>query len=566
MWRFIRLHKPRGSLTKQLTLTMSCLAVGVVLAVSFSALIRERISFRRELEQQAELLLDALSAASSDALYFDNFDKAGEVINNLGNGFQNEQLLVAARLYQKEGRVIADGFAEDYQVLSLDPDRFGKKILTNKQLVLDWQDRKLVAGKPILVGDETVGAVSIGFSTQPLQAKLQRTLLEGLLAAIITAISRVLLARFLSRSITKPLQQLTTATKQISTGQWGQTIDLQTNDELTTLANAFNHMSDELYSVVESLKLQTHELEQSKHFAQARADELEKTLQELNKTQEQLIQQEKMSSLGQMVAGVAHEINNPVTFIQGNVEPAQEYVEDLLTLIELYQKHYPNPHGEILAEQDAIDLPFVKEDLVKLLLSMSMGAERITAIVNSLRTFSRLDEALCKSVDLHVCIDSTLVILEHRLKGKGKRPAVDVIKDYGELSSIECFAGQLNQVFMNLLANAIDAFEEQHEMLISDSEENIHRQIRIRTAMTSNNYVLIQIGDNAGGMPEKVRSRIFDPFYTTKPVGKGTGLGLAISYQIVTDLHRGHLTCRSVPGKGTDFFIEIPSSQSSAQE
>ncbi len=556
------MHTPKGSLTNRLTLTMSGLAVGVVLAVSGSALFNERANFRRGLEQQAVLMLDTLSAASSDALYFDKFDKAGEVFNNLDRGFQDKQLLVIARLYQKEGRVISDAFIEDYRVLSIQPDSFGRNILSRKQLILEWQDERLLAGRPIWVGDDIVGAVSIGFSTKLLQAKLRRTLLTGIAAALITAIGSILLARFLSYTITKPLQQLTIATKDISTGQWGNTVNLQTNDEITVLANAFNHMSSQLHQVVESLKRQAHELKQNKQIAQTRADELEQTLEELHKTQEQLIQQEKMSSLGQMVAGVAHEINNPVTFIQGNVDPAREYVTDLLSLIALYQKHYPNPPEEILDEQEAIDLPFLREDIVKLLLSMHVGAERITAIVNSLKTFSRLDEALCKAVDLHVCIDSTLLILEHRLKARGHRPAVKVIKDYGALSSIECFAGQLNQVFMNLLANAIDALEEKGAT--SDSGEDANWKIYIRTAMTPSNTVLIQIGDNAGGMPAHVRSRIFDPFYTTKPVGKGTGLGLAISYQIITDLHGGRLTCHSIPGKGTDFFIEIPPRQTRA--
>ncbi|WP_250565951.1 ATP-binding protein [Adonisia turfae] len=540
---------------------MSCLAVGGVLTVGSSALLRERISFRKDLEQQAELLLDTLSAANSDALYFNKFDEAGEIINNLDKNSQSKRLIISARLYQKDGRVISDTFTEDYKVLSLQPDPLGQKILASQQLVLDWQDEKLIAGKPILVGEDVVGAVSIGFSTKPLQTELRQTLLEGLMAAVIIAIISILLARLLSRSITKPIQQLTTATKQISTGEWGQTINLQTNDELTTLSNAFNHMSGQLHNVVESLKLQTNELENSRQMAQTRANELEQTLGELRKTQEKLIQQEKMSSLGQMVAGVAHEINNPVTFIQGNVEPAQEYVADLLNLIELYQKHYPNPHAEILAEEDAIDLPFLKEDISKLLFSMSMGSERITAIVNSLKTFSRLDEALCKAVDLHVCLDSTLVILDHRLKGQGHRPTVEVIKDYGTLSAIECFAGQLNQVFMNLIANAIDAFEEPDPALELNSEKTSQRQIYICTSMTDNDHVLIQIRDNAGGMSVEVQSRIFDPFYTTKPVGKGTGLGLAISYQIITELHGGQLTCESIPGQGTEFLIEIPSSQ-----
>ncbi|MEM7772257.1 MAG: ATP-binding protein [Cyanobacteria bacterium P01_A01_bin.37] len=525
------------------------------------ALLRERVNFHKELEKQAELILNTLSVASSDALYFDQFDDASAIINNLQVGFQSENFLCMARLYQTDGRILADAFAEEQQVISLEPDSFGEEILSSTQLILDWQQEQLVAGKAVWVGDELVGAIGIGLSTQPLQDKLRETLLEGLLAAFIAAISSILLARLLSRSITKPLQELTTATKQISAGQWNQTITLQTNDELTTLANAFNHMSRKLHGVVESLQQQTGELEQSKQLAQHKAEELEQTLQELQKTQEKLIQQEKMSSLGQLVAGVAHEMNNPVTFIKGNVLPAQDYIESLLALISLYEKHYPDPPREVLIEREAIDLPFLKKDVIKLLFSMRIGAERIAGIVKSLRTFSRLDEANCKAVDLHECIDSTLLILEHRLKANGDRPAVKVIKEYGPLPPVKCFSGQLNQVFMNLLANAIDALEEKITKGTPPTEKDANWQISIQTTLTPDNQVLIQIGDNADGIPIDVQSRIFDPFYTTKPIGKGNGLGLAISYQIVTDLHGGKLTCQSIPGQGTTFYIAIPISQ-----
>ena len=396
---------------------MSCLAIGAVFAVSSLALLRERANFYRELEQQAELMLDTLSAATSDALYFNQFEAASEIIDNLDHHFQGGQSLVMSRLYQVDGRVIADAFVEDSKVFNLKPDSFGERILANNQLVLDWQQGVLVMGKPIVVGDDTVGALSIGLSTRPLQEKLIKTLLEGLLATLFAAIGSIYLARFLSYSITQPLQQLTTATKQLTAGQWNQKITLNTNDELMILADAFNHMSHQLYRVVESLKLQTDELSQSQSIAHARANELEQALKELHKTQEQLIHQEKMSGLGQMIAGIAHEINNPVTFIHGNLKPAQSYMEELLSLIELYQKYYPHPPNEILAEQQAVDLAFLKKDIVKLLFSMQIGAERIAGIVKSLRTFSRVDEELYKAVDLHECIESTLLILKHRFNG-----------------------------------------------------------------------------------------------------------------------------------------------------
>lgn len=532
--------------------------MGATLAVSSLALLREWASFHVELERQAELMLDATSAATSNALYFEQFEAASGIINNLDDSFEGEQVLVGAQLYQTDGRIIADAFAEDALTLQLEPDTLGQRILASDQPVLEWQQQALTMGKPIVVGDARVGAMSVSLSTGPLREKLRKTLIEGLIAALIAVFGSIVLARLLSHSITQPLKQLTTGTQQMTAGQWNQKITLQTNDELTTLANAFNHMGERLQAMVESLKLQATELTESRAIAQARADKLEQTLQELHRTQAQLIHQEKMSGLGQMIAGVAHEINNPVTFIQGNIAPAQSYIEGLLSLIELYQTYFPKPPKEILSEQDAVDLPFLKKDVVKLLFSMRVGAERIAEIVKSLKTFSRLDEAICKTVNLHDCIDSTLLILEHRLKASSQHPEIKVLKDYGQLPLVECFASQLNQVFMNLLSNAIDALEEKATKVASNSRAETALEIRICTAVLAEDYVSIQVSDNAGSLPEIAKARIFEPFYTTKPVGKGTGLGLSISHQIVTELHGGQLICQSVPGVNTDFTVKIP--------
>ncbi len=284
--------------------------------------------------------------------------------------------------------------------------------------------------------------------------------------------------------------------------------------------------------------------------AQAYAKQLEQTLQELKHTQAQLIQSEKLSAIGQMVAGIAHEINNPVSFIYGNFHYASDYVQDLLGLLKLYQEHYSNPVEPIQDKIDAIDLDFLQEDLPKVLSSMQVGAERIRQIVLSLRNFARTDQVMTQSVDLHEGIDSTLLLLQHRLKASGNSPAIEVVKDYGQLPKIECFAGQLNQVFMNLLSNAIDALED---------IPNRIGCITIRTLLnTDNSRVIIQIVDNGSGMNQKVLSKLFEPFFTTKPPGKGTGLGLSISHQIVVERHRGILKCDSLPDKGTEFYIEIP--------
>ncbi|MEP0849502.1 MULTISPECIES: sensor histidine kinase [Cyanophyceae] len=298
------------------------------------------------------------------------------------------------------------------------------------------------------------------------------------------------------------------------------------------------------------------------------------TLKTLRQTQAQLIQSEKMSSLGQLVAGVAHEINNPVTFIHGNLPYVNDYVSELLDLLSLYQQRYPDPDLDIQEKAEAIDLDFITQDLPKTLSSMKVGTDRIHQIVKSLRSFSRLDEAKKKRVDIHEGINSTLLILQHRLKATGVNPGIVVIKEYGILPPVECYPGPLNQVFMNILSNAIDALVEmeteewglltgKQKDAISSSQFPITNPqsktptIRIRTEVVENS-VLITIADNGSGISEAIREQIFDPFFTTKPVGKGTGIGLSISYQIVVEKHKGVLKCLSELGKGTEFLIEIP--------
>jgi GAF domain-containing protein len=301
-------------------------------------------------------------------------------------------------------------------------------------------------------------------------------------------------------------------------------------------------------------------LEQAELLAQTRrqTEQITKTLQDLKQTQAKLIQTEKMSSLGQLVAGIAHEINNPVNFIYGNVSHVSNYSEDLLKILTLYQAHYPQADPEIIELKEAIDLEFVIEDLPRTLCSMEIGVDRIRQIVLSLRNFSRLDEAEMKPVNIHEGIDSTLLILQHRIKAKPESPAIEVIKEYGDLPLVDCYAGQLNQVFMNVLSNGIDAVEEYR----GTKAPNHHSQISIRTHISelNNNVksVVIRIADNGPGIPEAAMSKIFDPFFTTKPVGKGTGLGLSISYQIVVEKHAGVFKVDSQPGNGTEFWIEIP--------
>ncbi|UKO96167.1 GAF domain-containing sensor histidine kinase [Nostoc sp. UHCC 0870] len=292
----------------------------------------------------------------------------------------------------------------------------------------------------------------------------------------------------------------------------------------------------------------------AENAAKAQTAQLEKTLIELQETQTKLIQNEKMSSLGQLVAGVAHEINNPVNFIHGNLCHAQEYTQQLLELLTLYQTYYPQPHSEIYQALESIDLDFVIEDLPKIISSMKVGADRIRSIVLSLRNFSRLDESENKLVDIHEGLNNTLLILQHRFKANANFSGIQIIKDYGDLPLVECYAGQMNQVFMNILSNAIDALEEQES-----KNKSIKPEICISTQISPNeSRLLIRIADNGLGMTQEVKNRIFDPFFTTKSVGKGTGLGLAISYQIVVEKHGGTIDCVSEVGKGTEFWIEIP--------
>ncbi len=334
--------------------------------------------------------------------------------------------------------------------------------------------------------------------------------------------------------------------------------------------------------------------------AQTKATQLEVAMHELQQTQAQLIQTEKMSSLGQLVAGVAHEINNPLNFIHGNLAPINQYTEDLLGLIQLYQEHYTHPASEIQSEIEVIDLDFIKEDLPKILSSMNMGADRIHQIVLSLRNFSRTEQAEMKWMDIHEGLDTTLLILAHRLKANANHPGIQVIKEYGNLPRVQGYAGQLNQVFMNILANAIDAIASRlladaapavanandalEELKVESSnelkvgrlnveslEDNLQPAnlqpatptIRIHTEVINSNQVMIRITDNGSGMSEEVRRRLFDPFFTTKPVGRGTGLGMSISYQIVVERHGGQLQCISAPGQGAEFLIYLPIVQDS---
>jgi signal transduction histidine kinase len=347
----------------------------------------------------------------------------------------------------------------------------------------------------------------------------------------------------LDRLITRRVNLLVAISQRWAQGELSDRVTLLGSDEFAKIGIALNSMAS-------SLEVGTAAIKTSEAELRDRGIELQTMLDRLQSTQSQLVQTEKMSSLGQMVAGIAHEVNNPIGFIHGNITHVSRYAEDLLNLISLYQTHYPQPIAEIETAIEKMDLDFLRQDFPQMMASMQMGTERVKNIVLSLRNFSRLDESGSKGIDLHEGIESTLLILQHRFKAS--RVRITVRKNYANLPLVYCHAGQINQVFMNVLANALDAIDEHLE-----TQPDYVPELTIRTECLDSR-VRVEIIDNGPGMPESVQRRLFDPFFTTKAVGKGTGLGLSISYQIVVETHQGNLECRSQLGQGTTFSIELP--------
>jgi two-component system, NtrC family, sensor kinase len=549
----MKFKQKRWSLALKLTLTITTLVVTSVGCTTLLSIQREQQTFRAELQQQAYLLLDTLEVVVRDPLYNLDADFVTDLVTALG---QNKQLLASGYVYDAKGRLIADASKqESIYITTFDP--FGQRLVASDTTIFEWRSDQLIAGRAILVGRQRLGAISIGLSTTLLQTKIASVRDRGITVAVVAGTVGTLLSLLFSSSITKPLKELVRVTQHIAKGDLTQRIQIHTKDELSVLADAFNDMATQLQQTLALLEKQNEELEMR---VQERTEALSQALHNLQQTQAKLVQSEKMSSLGQLVAGIAHEINNPVGFIHGNLTYAGGYTKDLLRLLDLYKQHIPNPPLEIKQEINTIDLDFLKEDLPKVIASMEMGSERIRQIVLSLRNFSRLDEAEFKTVDIHEGIDNTLMILQHRLRGTHNHSPIEVIKEYGNLPQVQCYAGQMNQVFINILSNAIEALE---ESTVKNPGLLIKPQIRICTELLENNWIAIRITDNGLGISEDICSKIFDPFFTTKPVGKGTGLGLSISYQIVVDKHGGKFLCHSAPGQGAEFVIEIPIKQQS---
>lgn len=397
-------------------------------------------------------------------------------------------------------------------------------------------------------------------SVAPLQAAQQMLWVRLWSFFFIVAGLAILVGIKIARTITRPLQAVTKVAQQVTRfGNFNLQVPVTTQDEVGLLAVSFNSLIQRVAEYTYELEIarqtlekrveeRTQELFDKHQQLQQTHDQLSQALYNLQQTQSQLIQTEKMSSLGQMVAGVAHEINNPLNFITGNLGYFNTYAQDLLELLQLYQQEYPKPTLTIQDKIAEIELEFITEDLLKMICSMKMGAERIAEIVLSLRNFARLDQAEMKFVNIHEGIDSTLLILSYKLKHE-----IEVVKQYADLPPVECYPSQLNQVFLNIINNAIDA-------LLTQTEQP-DKQILIQTEVNAiSNHFQVRIRDNGSGITSQIKAKIFDPFFTTKSVGKGTGLGLSICYQII-EKHQGKIEVMSELGQGTEFVIDLPIQQ-----
>lgn len=495
---------------------------------------------------------------------------------------QQMQITQGASVYliESSGAVIASSEEDSFQKVNkhqfqrLSVDNTRDPILKALKSTLKSADGGIIGafkseqylnGKPYIIRVVTWDGIAnlewrmvLAIPRADLMAEVDQSTQQTIVICALALAGSILLGILTTKAISRPVRRLADAAERFSVTRNRESLPQSPISELNALSESFDHMGQQLQVSFAALAGAKLELEQAnlelEDRVRDRTRELTQAMDDLKSAEAQLIQTEKMSSLGQMLAGIAHEINNPTAFVHGNLDYVQEYMNGLLTLLNLYRQSYPNPTAEIAIYQDQLDLEFLLEDLPKVVGSMREGTERIRDIVRNLRNFSRIDGVEMQLVNLNEVLDSTLMILEHRLKGNGSHPPIQIVKHYSSSMIAECYPGWMGQVFVNLLSNAVDALDEAVAAGRCDRPEII-----ITTEVQSaERLMVIRVQDNGPGIPNHVKQRMFDPFFTTKPVGKGTGLGLAISYQIVTEKHRGRLLCNSDPSWGTEFVVMIP--------
>ncbi|MFN6469607.1 MAG: ATP-binding protein [Nostoc sp. SerVER01] len=515
------------------------------------------------LEFEKNRFVDEMSQVNQQLSKLETFIKA----HTHDSRISNQDLLKLLNYYQKNTKIYTQIIKNFWRQIDQNQLLINKTKAGQEELLIFFKKEVNVSIEFEKLSDELISIIGYA-EIQKQQAiasfenaqKLRIKVIFG--SMLLSAAIAVLLALYTSRLIARPLQLVTNVARKITQeSNFQLRANITSNDEVGTLAASLNQLVEWVGDYTQELQLARQSLEQRveertqelelarqnlEQRVEERTQELQKTLQDLKETQGQLIQSEKMSSLGQMVAGIAHEINNPVNFIYGNIQCISDYIQDLFSLVSLYQENYPDSIWVIEEKIREIDLNFINKDLPLVLSSMKVGAERIREIVLCLRNFSRLDEAEMKEVDIHDGIDNTLLILNHRLQTE-----IQVIKNYGNLPLVECYPAQLNQVFMNILSNAIDA------VLDEKTDSYKKKQIIIYTLKIDDIYIQIGIKDSGYGISPEIKNKLFDPFFTTKIVGKGTGLGLSVCYQII-DKHKGKIQIISELEKGAEFVITLP--------
>lgn len=508
-----RLKWRNWPLAAKLTLTMTTMIIIAVIGVTMLSVRREQQTFRTELEQQADLLLDTLEAAMGDFLYLQDADALSDIMEALG---ENQEILISGRVYDTEGWIIADAYDED-PAYSIESDPFGEKLIRSETTLFEWQLDQLIAGRAVRVSRQLLGAVSVGLPTAPLQVKIASVRKQGIVAALATTVIGILVALLVTRSITRPLQKLVNATQHIAKGDLTQKIEIHSHDELAMLGNAMEHMRTRLYELYQNLRNANQTLQES--------------LQTLRRTQEQLVQSEKMAALGGLVAGVAHEINTPVGV---GVTAASHLEQKTRELNVLYHK------GQMECSDLEKYLKTANESAGIILRNLRRAAEIIRSFKEVAVDQTSEQE---RTFNLRGYIDEILLNLHPKLK-KTRHSVTVLCPEDLELDS---YPGMFSQMITNFVMNS----------LVHGFDPNTQGEIEIEATREAD-ILRIRYSDNGKGMREEIRSRVFEPFYTTKRGQGGTGLGLHLIYNLVTQRLNGHIRCESTPGKGTTFIIQLP--------